>query len=355
MIGPCQSIVLSEPKQAIGGVPRSQPERAMRKAPEPVARRRLPSYGRLVPPPTAPMLSRTTLSLLPLAAAAALLALACHREEQSKTAEPPPDPPEVAEIVEWLVGEQVRAPKTQNRSLGIVTIDLLDAKSLGDGTLQPGSCAASLASIIPIPGTTDEWLGADETSTLYRYAGQRWIPMPTRVDLVPMAKLLAVAKVAGGLLLLIHKKGDNEQLWQLTLTGSMITKIQRVDRTGFSTRRATLEIYDSRRCLEGVLDCLHLTSIGKDVVLSREPETYAFWETIMELGDTGARDVRYMDKEGKKVGVLVAAPCEPPAPATPPATAPAAPGVISPTAEEKPSDLVPSAPPSASRKPKRRK
>jgi hypothetical protein len=288
-------------------------------------------------PTTAPMLSRTTTILLPLAAAAAALAIACHHET-TKTPEPPPDPPEVAEIVEWLVGEQVRSPKTSNRSVGLVLLDI-DAKALGEGTLKPKSCAAELVSVIAISPSTDEWLGVDESPTLHRYSPEGWAAVPTKITLPPLAKLLAVARDEdGSLLVLVHKQGDNEQLWRLTLSGGVVTGIQGIDRKGFRDRPATLEAYDSGRCL-GLRDCLHLTSIGQDVVLSREPELYAFWETKMELGNTGARDVRYVGDGGKKkIGLLVGAPCDPAAAATAslpaatssPPTTPPPPGSASP-------------------------
>jgi hypothetical protein len=292
------------------------------------------------------MPSRTTFSVLPLAAAAALLALACHREERTNTADPAPDPPEIAEIVEWLVGEQVRSPKTQNRGVGLVILDI-DAKALGQGTLAPGSCAADLVSVIPVPRASGEWLGVDESATLHRYSGEGWSPVPSKVELPPLAKLLAVAHGGdGSLLVLVYKQGDGKQLWQLTLSGGVVTGIQSIDRAGFRDRRAALAAYDSRRCL-GLDDCLHLTSIGKDVVLSVEPKLYDFWETKLELGPTGARDVRYVGDGGKTLGLLIAEPCKPPEDA-----APAAP----PTPEAAPSPSAPSAPkPSSSTtQPKRR-
>ena len=98
---------------------------------------------------------------LPTLLPAALLALACHPRKSP----PPPasaDPPAIAEIVEWLVGEQLRGPKTSNRGtyLGIVTIPL-SATSYDAHTLEPNSCAPSLVSFIPVPGTSHEWLAAD--------------------------------------------------------------------------------------------------------------------------------------------------------------------------------------------------
>ncbi len=282
--------------------------------------------------------------LLPLAVS--FLALACNHGQTAKTSEPPPDPPQVAEIVEWLVGEQVRAPTTKNRSVGLVILDI-DAKALGSGTLQPGSCAPGLTSVILIPRTTDQWLGVDGTETLYRYSRTGWAAVPSKIALPPLAKLIAIGPADGeNVHVLVYKQGDNEQLWQLTLSPEAVTGIRGVDRTSFSTRRATLEAYDSGRCL-GIRDCLHLTSIGKDVILSREPEIYDNWVTKIDLGATGARDVRYAGAAGKggkkKMGLLIAAPCEPPA----------EPGDPAPEATPSPSALVGPAAPSSTTQPKR--
>lgn len=259
--------------------------------------------------------------LLPLAITT-VLALACHPREPTKVADPPA-PPSIAEIVEWLVGEQVRSPKTTNRGVGLVILDI-EAKALGQGTLQPGSCAPNIVSVISIPRTSDEWLGVDDSPTLHRYSRAGWTAVPSKLPLPSLAKLLAIARAAdGSLLVLVYEKGDNKQLWQLTLAGGVVTGIQGIDRTAFKDRRATLAAYHSGRCL-GLDDCLHLTSIGQDVVLSREPRMYDFWETLIELGDTGAIDVRYVGADGKKIGLLIAEPCKPPASAAPPAAAPPA-------------------------------
>lgn len=288
------------------------------------------------------MPSRPLTLLLPLAAATALLPLACH-PEPTKAPVPPPDPPEIAEIVEWLVGEQVRSPKTSNRGVGLVILDI-DAKALGAGTLAPGSCAPDIVSVIPIPRTSDEWLGVDESPTLHRYANAGWTPVPSKVTLPPLAKLLSIARDPDGTLrALVYKQGDSKQLYQLTLSANVVTGIQSIDRTSFRNRRTTLEAYDSHRCL-GLDDCLHLTSIGKDVVLSVEPKMYGFWETKIELGPTGARDVRYVGEGGKKIGLLIAEPCEPPAPVDPP---------TSETAPTPPASTTPP-PPASTTKPKRR-
>lgn len=280
------------------------------------------------------MLSRTPASLAPtVAAAAAALALACH-PATPKTAAPPPVP-SIAEVVEWLVGEQVRSPKTSNRGVGLILLDI-DAKALGEGTLAPGSCAPDIVSVIPIPRAADEWLGVDETPTLHRYSTEGWAPVPSSVSLPPLAKLLSIARDAdGSLRVLVVEKGGSKQLRQLTLSGGMVTGTQSIDPASFRDRRATLEAHDSRRC-RGLDDCLHLTSIGSDVVLSVEPKLYGFWETKMELGATGARDVRYAREDGTTIGLLIAQPCDAPAPApaasaTPPPAAPSSPGAAPPS------------------------
>ena len=59
-------------------------------------------------------------------------------------------------------------------------------------------------------------------------------------------------------------------------------------------------------------------------------------------------DVRYVGKDGRKIGLLVAAPCDPPAPATPETPSPAESDATGSTA-------APTSPPPASPKPKRSK
>jgi hypothetical protein len=295
---------------------------------------------------------RSRLHLLSSLAITTTLALACHPREPSKAVDPPA-PPSIAEIVEWLVGEQVRSPKTSNRGVGLVILDF-DAKALGEGTLAPGSCAPSIVSVISIPRTPDEWLGVDETPTLHRYSRDGWTAVPSKIRLRPLGKLLAIAHGSdGSLLVLVYEKGDNKQLWQLTLSAGAVTGIQAVEPKSFRDRRTTLAAYDSGRC-RGLDDCLHLTSIGQDVVLSVEPKPYDFWQTKLELGPTGARDVRYVGDDGKKIGLLIAEPCKPPADATPPAATPSPATEAPPTPSAPPASPPTSPPPGSAPQPKHR-
>jgi hypothetical protein len=257
-------------------------------------------------------------------AVACLLALACRPSKAPDEPDPPAEPPSIAEVVEWLVGEQLRGTKTSPHgpSLGIVTLPLT-AGSLDEGTLQPGSCAPELVSFIPMPGTKSDWLAVDKSGALLRYSGKGWAPVASKLALPPIAKLLGFAGTTNPPReLLVYKHGDNEQLWQLTFFEDVIVDQKPIGRRMFSKRAAALEQFDSRRCLERTRNCLHLTVVDEVVHLGREPELYANWEPVMDLGKTAARDVRYIDSKGKKVGVLVASKCEsPPASTTPtPAT-----------------------------------
>lgn len=156
--------------------------------------------------------------LLPLALTT--LVLACR---PATTEHPTPPPaPSIAKIVEWLAGEQVRSPKTSNRSVGLVLLDI-DAKALGAGTLAPGSCAPNIVSVIPIPRATprsaDEWFGVDESPVLHRYSREGWAAVPSKVALPPLAKLLSIARDNDtSRRVLVYTTADNEQLWQLTLS-----------------------------------------------------------------------------------------------------------------------------------------
>lgn len=263
------------------------------------------------------------------AAVATSFALAC---KPAPPPSPPPDPPSVAEVVEWLVGEQLRGPKTSNRgtNVGIVTIPLVKGY-LPPDALVPGSCAPELVSFIPIPGAAGEYLAVDAAGQLFRLAGGEWSAVQSKMELPPIAKLLGFQITTdpsrAARELLVYKKDDGAQLWQLTLVGGVVVGLSTVDLATFTKRAAALERFDSRRCIDRTRDCLHLTAITNDVVLSREPTIYADWDPLMELGNTDARDVRYLDDEGKEVSLLIAAPCDPAAPAS----VPSAPSSTSPS------------------------
>lgn len=256
------------------------------------------------------------------AALVTLVTLAC---KPASPPEPPPDPPSIAEVVEWLVGEQLRGTKTSNNgtNVGIVTIPLVKG-DLPPNTLAPGSCAPELVSFIPVPGASGEYLAVDAPGQLLRYAGGKWSPVQSKEELSPIAKLLGFQITtdpsSAARELLVYEKDDGAELWQLTLVNGVVVGRSAVGRAAFSKRAAALERFDSRRCTGRTRNCLHLTAIGNDVVLSREPTIHANWESLVELGNTGARDVRYLDDEGKAVSLLIAAPCSPPDPAPAPST-----------------------------------
>lgn len=263
------------------------------------------------------------------AAVATAFVLAC---KPAPPPAPPPDPPSVAEVVEWLVGEQLRGPKTSNRgtNVGIVTIPLALGYVPPD-TLVPGSCAPELVSFIPVPGTAGEYLAVDAAGQLFRLAGGEWSAVQSEVELRPIAKLLGFQITTdpsrAARELLVYEKDDGAQLWQLTLVGGVVVGRSTVDLATFTKRAAALERFDSRRCTDRTRNCLHLTAFDNGVVLSGESILYANWKPLMELGNTGARDVRYLDDEGKEVSLLIAAPCNP----TAPASVPNAPSSTSPT------------------------
>ena len=241
------------------------------------------------------------------------------------------------------MGEQLRGPKTSNRGtyLGIVIIPL-SATSYDAHTLEPNSCAPSLVSFIPVPGTSHEWLAADTSGLLLRYSGSGWAAVATKVALPPVAKLLGFSGTShASQELLVQKKDDDDRLWQLTFFEGVVIGVQAVGRENFTKRAGALQRVDSRRCL-GDHDCLHLVAIDKEVFLEREPVLYDNWVEIFNLKDAGARDVRYLDPQGKAVSLLVSKPCDPPAadPATPDPpvtdTATAEPAPPPTTAEEPP-------------------
>jgi hypothetical protein len=174
----------------------------------------------------------------------------------------------------------------------------------------------------------------DVSGQLFRFTGRQWSAVPSEVALRPIAKLLGFQITTdpsrAARELLVYEKDDGAQLWQLTLVGGVVVGRSTVNLATFTKRAAALERFDSRRCIDRIRDCLHLTAITRDVVLSREPTIHANWEPLAELGDTGARDVRYLDDEGKEVSLLIAAPCNPVEPSPAPST-PHAPGATSPT------------------------
>jgi len=276
---------------------------------------------------------------------AALLALACHPQEPPA---PPADPPALAEIVEWLVGEQLRGSKTSNRgtNLGIVTISL-SAASYDAHTFERDSCAPNLVSFIPVPATAHEWLAADAAGLLLRYSSNGWAAVQTKVALPPIAKLLGFSGTSyASYELLVQKKDDDEQLWQLTFFEGVVIGVQGIGRENFTKRAGALQRIDSRRCLSD-RDCLHLVAIDKEVILEREPVLYDNWMEIFNLRDARARDVRYLDSQGKTISLLVEKPCDPPEP-EPPALATTEPATPEPTpattTAEKPTKPKPTKP-----------
>ena len=238
--------------------------------------------------------------LLALALLATLTTPACHHT-------PPPKPPSdttAPEIVEWLLGEQVRGPKTSNRgNVGVVIYDLSAAEPTS--TVLPNSCAPDLTRLIPTPDRSGTRFAIDESGQLLRYTGAGWSDV-----LAPSIDELVAFSVASSRLELLVRTAENQrQLSLLTFEGDEIATIDQVELTTFYDRRETLQRYDSGRCLDGVSDCLHLVAIDGGLILMREPVLYENHEEVKLPLTEGARDVRYTDLAGTKIDVLTADAC----------------------------------------------
>ena len=264
--------------------------------------------------------------VLPLLAAAFLLA-ACHHAKRSGPEDPTTvtaPPPTAPEVVEWLIGEQVRGTKTSNRGhVGIATYELAATAS---PVYSPKTCA-DLVQLIPIPTRSGTWLAIDASGQLVRYTEAGWSPMPTAkgITLPPIGKLIAFSRTkSANLELLVSLEDHDRELSLLTLVGARVTGIQTIELSPYQDHRDTLQRYDSARCIEGTRDCLHLTAIDDGLVLMREPELFDNRVEVKVLLDPGTRDVRYADQAGTKIYVLTPAVC--PAPPDPsPAAQPSEP------------------------------
>lgn len=247
--------------------------------------------------------------------AAGLLSSACHRERAHEPAARHPAAASIPEVIQWFLGEQVRGPRTSNRgtNLGIVKLELT-GEAKHDGEPRPESCAPGLTSFLPAP--TGTWLGLDESGQLLRHAGERWIPVPAKISLPPIRRLLGLALLASGLELLVTtKEGAHERLSVLTMTGDQITESRALDPATLGDRREALQRFDSSRCRERTRDCLHLTATETGTVLMREPELFDDRVEITTLGEGTVLDVRYADDAGTTIELLSTAAC--PAPTEP--------------------------------------
>ena len=255
--------------------------------------------------------------------AASLVVAACHRERAPEPAVPrQPSAVSLPEVIEWFLGVQVRGPRTSNRgaSLGIVTLDL-SGEAKHDGELRPGSCAAGLIAFLPTHAGT--WLGLDESGRLLRYTDERWSPVPAKVPLPPLRRLLALAPLAAGIELLVTtKQGAEERLAVLSMTGDEITDRRPLDPATLGDRHAALQRFDGGRCLDRTRDCLHLTSTDAGTVLMREPVLFGDRVEITKLDDGTVHDVRYADEAGTKIDLLSTTACPPAEPSGEPEAPP---------------------------------
>lgn len=261
------------------------------------------------------MPDRSTCAVALLLAVALLPA--CHH---GKTETTPPSDTTAPEVIEWLLGEQVRGPKTRNRGhVGVVIYDLSTAEPTA--TVLPGSCAPDLVRLIPTPERSGMRFALDEAGTLMRYTGTGWSPVLMPETLGTLDELLAFSTTTSDLELLVRQASEQRQLTLLTFEGDQITRVTPVELGTFYDRRETLERYDSGRCLDGTRDCLHLVGVDGQLILMREPVLYDNRvEVSLALGE-GTRDIRYADTAGTKIDVLTTDACAPadaPAPSTDP-------------------------------------
>ena len=263
---------------------------------------------------------RCSAALVFSALVAGVLAGACRHHQPSETPEPPPDPTTTPEVIEWLLGEQTRGPRTSNRgaSLGILTLDLA-AGAEATGTPRSNTCAAGLVAFIPLPSRSGDWFGLDESGRLLRHAAGGWVPVSAALPVPALTKLVAITGAPPRLELLVAlTEGHRERLAVLLLVSGEITGIQGVDLSKLPDRRATLQRYDSGRCVAGTRDCLHVTPLDEGTVLMREPELFDDRVEVTTFEAGGVRDVRWADTAGTKVDVLSPRACEAtPAPGSP--------------------------------------
>ncbi len=241
---------------------------------------------------------------------ALLVALACHPSPPSSS--PPTANFTAAEIIEWLLGERVRGPKTSNRgnSVGIVSYDLSGAEPTT--TVVPNSCAPDLLQIISARERAGTRFALDQSGGLFRLTDSGWWPVSSPTPLPLLDGLLGFRNNPSSLELLVHTPGEQHELTLLTFDGDdvAIVVVEPVDLATFHNRGETLQRFDSGRCLDGIRDCLHLVVADNSLVLMREPVLMSEYheDTGLPLGD-GVRDVRYADQAGTKLDVLTTDAC----------------------------------------------
>lgn len=238
---------------------------------------------------------------------------ACRPAPPTAPTHPPPTAPEV---VEWLLGEQVRGPRTSNKGVyvGVVTLDLTSSPPAP--VAHPQTCAPELVQLVA-PGRTGTWLALDASGQLLQQAPAGWSPVPSTLPLPPIAKLVASAGSPSRLELLVTVKDRGRELHLLTLMDGQVTGIQSIEPSTFRDRRDALQRWDSGRCVDRVRDCLHLTALDRDVVLMREPALFEPRVEVTTLPRDHVFDARYANAAGTKVHVLTTDAC-PPSPAPSP-------------------------------------
>lgn len=226
-------------------------------------------------------------------------------------------PPTAPEVVEWLLGEQVRGPRTSNKGVyvGVVTLDL--TSSPPTPVAQPQTCAPDLVQLIT-PGRTGTWLALDSSGQLLQHASTGWSAVPSKLPLPPIAKLVASAGSPSRLELLVTVKDRGRELHLLTLRDGHVTLIQSIEPSTFRDRRDALQRWDSGRCVDRVRDCLHLTALDRDVVLMREPALFEPRVEVTTLPRDHVFDVRYANAAGTQVHVLTTEACPPATPSVEP-------------------------------------
>lgn len=244
---------------------------------------------------------------LPFLTTLAIIACHCHNIAHPLAPTPEATAPQ---IIEWLLGEQVRGPKTSNRGhVGIVIYDLTASNSTP--FILPNSCGTALVRLIPTPEREGTRLAINESGQLLRYASTDvgWLPVPSPVPLPPLDELVAFSTASARLELLVRIAGERDRLTRLTFEGDKITAVDLVDSTTFRDRRETLQHYDSGRCLDSIRDCLHLIAKSGSSIVLREPVLSGNREEVRLSLGTGVRDIRYTNISGTKLDVLTTDAC----------------------------------------------
>ncbi|MCX4246480.1 hypothetical protein [Paraliomyxa miuraensis] len=256
----------------------------------------------------------------------ATLTLACRHARPTAPAAPSSAMPTTTpEVIEWLLGGQVRGPKTRHRGdVGIATYDLSQASAQPTLTFHPETCASDLVQIISTPTRSGTRFAIDKAGHLLRHTSSGWSTVPSTKPLPSIGKLVAFSTATTTpthLELLVSLQSHDRKLFLLILHDYRVTGIQPVDLHGFRDRRSTLQRWDSGRCVEGVRNCLHLVSADGRNILVREPRLFDHHEELPVTLGKGVRDVRYADAAGIKLDVLTPDACTPTATSEPEASA----------------------------------